>query len=69
MRWPKYWSFRGLQKEKGQEWLLPSGPHGQGKQTVLSRIMLTMARTRVSRPENNEKGSLEELASEVWAGL
>lgn len=52
--------FRGTQKEKcPKQSLKSSGPDDQSGKTVFSRVMLTVAETRVSRTESRQEGCLE----------
>lgn len=61
-----FW-VRGLQKEKGPKQSLPSDPDDQSGKTASSRVMMTMAETRVSRTESSQEGCLEELSPEVFS--
>lgn len=61
-----FW-VRGLQKEKGPKQSLPSDPDDQSGKTVFSRVMMTMAETRVSWTESSQEGCLEELSPEGFS--
>lgn len=57
---------KGIQRDKRPKRSVPSGPAGQSGKTIFSRVLLTIAGTKVSRTKSSREGCLEELAPEAF---